>query len=721
MRRRFVIVANLLLILALVLSACGPSAPAPAAEEETPAAEEQAAVSEEPAAETAAGTELQGPVEYPEGTLPVAGEETRKAASFPLDQILTYKALDEYHQPDWMDKFVEDGTLPPVADRLPKEPQVLLTSAMSDGIGNYGGLWRDFSAVPTEGWNLCAGQTQGWFGINYIYSESLVKSGPMFMRSDAVEPLPNLAKSWEWSEDGTELTMHLVEGAKWSDGDPFDVEDVMFTWNDIILDPNVNSWTSRTSWQIDGQDISLEAVDDYTIKWTFPAPYPVQKLFDMDFLDFTVCPAHALKPFHPTYNEDADYASFEAAQPPNDLPVPTLGPWVPVSYRTDEFLVMRRNPYFWKVDEEGNQLPYLNEVTFEKGATGLGRTLGTLAGSVDHTNLENPSSFVEATKRLQEPDAHFYIEWGPEALSFPLELNLSANLGVENERDQALRDLFRDFRFRRALSHAVDREGVAQAIIRGPFLRAFPGGLYPGATEYDRDSVVYYPYAPDSARALLAELGFEDTDDNGILNWTSGPLQGEDLVLSIITGESAAASGQVAEALVALLAEVGIRLNHRILQGPTETDAVENGNWELRVTRSGQEFMTPFPRCRDLAPVTKETPEWHREGAEPRQLLPFEEDLVSIVNQFCQEPDSQKRDELMFEYNKIFTENLYLVGTVIGRYGLALAKRFNNVPVGSPPFFYQWTWGNVQPEQIWVAPADQLEETMPGTIPIYNQ
>ena len=90
--------------------------------------------------------------------------------------------------------------------------------------------------------------------------------------------------------------------------------------------------------------------------------------------------------------------------------MPTMGLRVAVDCQIDEFMVHRRNPYFWKVDSAGNQLPYLDEVTFLKGPSGIGRTLATLAGSADHTNLENPSTYVEAITRSQEDDAHFGIE-----------------------------------------------------------------------------------------------------------------------------------------------------------------------------------------------------------------------------------------------------------------------------------------------------------------------
>jgi peptide/nickel transport system substrate-binding protein len=98
---------------------------------------------------------------------------------------------------------------------------------------------------------------------------------------------------------------------------------------------------------------------------------------------------------------------------------------------------------------------------------GIGRTLNTLAGSGDHSNLENPSSFVEATTRVQDDDAHFRIEWGPETLIFNLNLNLSSSLGVNDDRTAALRGCSVTSAFRRAIQHAIDGDGVAQAIIRG--------------------------------------------------------------------------------------------------------------------------------------------------------------------------------------------------------------------------------------------------------------
>jgi peptide/nickel transport system substrate-binding protein len=143
---------------------------------------------------------------------------------------------------------------------------------------------------------------------------------------------------------------------------------------------------------------------------------------------------------------------------------------------------MRRNPYYWKVDEDGKQLPYLDEVVFQKRSGEYIRALCTFEGTCDHTNLENPlAELAEAFKRSQSqtPDAPFEVDWGPELVGFYVQINQSAALGVKDEQDMAMRQLFRELRFRRSLSHATDRDRIVQAISQGPFLRAWAGGLMP--------------------------------------------------------------------------------------------------------------------------------------------------------------------------------------------------------------------------------------------------
>jgi peptide/nickel transport system substrate-binding protein len=700
------------------------AAPAAAAPTAAPAAAPATAVPAAAADATAApaAVTMAGPVPYPAGQI-VAG--SREPKLFNLDQIFTYKKLDAYSEPEYIAAAVQAGTLPPVAQRLPDEPQVLLNSFFSDGPGEYGGVLRDVWAVSTQGWNWAAGVVQGYFGIDSILVEPLVMTGPMWLRGDALEPLPNIAKSWTWSDDGKQLTMNLIKGAKWSDGEPFTADDVMFTWEDIVLDANVVKASSkRSTYQIDGKDINLEKVDDSTIKWTFPVAKPAYFMYYMNENYIRITPAHVHKPFHPKYNPASDYQKFQDDLPPNKLPVVTLGPWTVVDYKTDELMIFRRNPYYWKVDESGKQLPYLNEVVFEKAATGVIRTAKVMAGAADHTNVENPSTFREVATRAADPNAVFRLEWGPETLGFSLNVNQSLNFGATDDRTKELRKLFRDVKFRRALTQAIDREGIARSVADGPFFRAWPGGLYPGSQFFDIDSTVYYPFSTDTSKALLAELGFTETDSNGILKWPSGPLAGQPLLIGLIAGQDSDGTGTIAEALVTLFKQIGIQVNYRLLESNAMTEMNTNGQWDMEVNRMGQEWGVPNVRYRDIAPLAIQSPNFNRaaEGIE-RPLQDFEQQMVDIVKQFAAEPDSAKQKEMMKQYQKLHTENVYTLGVVVGRYALGMSKTIKNVPIAAPAFFYQWDYDNFIPEQFWIAKEDlgKVPETRPGVIPDFKQ
>ena len=154
--------------------------------------------------------------------------------------IYEYKALPAYNEPEWVKAFEAAGKLPPLAERLPKEPLVYKTANEPDGTGVYGDVMRHVIGGRPEGWNFWAGQSYGWGGIDIGLVECLTRTGPLFEVNAAdLQPMPNLAKSWEWSEDGKTLTVHLIEGAKWSDGEPFTTADTEFYYNDVVNDPDV--------------------------------------------------------------------------------------------------------------------------------------------------------------------------------------------------------------------------------------------------------------------------------------------------------------------------------------------------------------------------------------------------------------------------------------------------------------------------------------------------
>ena len=588
----------------------------------------------------------------------------------------------------------------PVAERLPKEPLVYKTANMPDGLGVYGDTMRHVIGGRPEGWNYIAGQSQGWGGIDIGLSECLTRTGPLFMvKADELEPMPNLAKSWEWSEDGHELTMHLIEGARWSDGDPFDSEDVMFYWDDHVQDPNVSAVPSGTGTpERFGVDTTLEAIDAYTIKWTFKEAFPTQYLYAMAYDSFCPGPSHILKPEHPKYNADNSYDDYKNAFPPEYMNMPVMGAWVPVEYRPDDIIAMRRNPYYWKVDEAGNQLPYLNELHYRL-STWADRDVQAVAGSGDFSNLEQAESYVEALRRSAEDTAPARLQFGARTIGYALRMNLSGNgWGEPDAREQAIRELNRNLDFRKAISIATDRQRLGESLVRGPFTAIYPGGLYAGTTYYDKASTVYYPYDIDAANALLDGLGLADTDGNGIRNLPDG---GGDVEITLLANTDYGTDTNLAEGVIAQMEPLGIRVIANFQAGTARDDMAQSGQFDWTVERQGSEMVSVVQGTTALAPTGPRTHPFHKAGTDGTlDLLPFEQELVDTVNAFIAE-----RADLMKQYQRIFTENVYSVGLTQYPGALIVNKRFANIPEGAPIFMFNWAEDNIIRERVFV-PAD---------------
>lgn len=634
----------------------------------------------------------------------------------PYGSIQSFHSLETMNQPAWMDEMVEAGTLPPLEDRVPAEPLVFNAEIMPDGAGEYGGVFRHVIGGRPQGWNWTAGQHQGWGGINYTVQECLTRTGPMYLLDDSqVEPLPNLARSWEWSEDGHSLTMHLIEGARWSDGDPFDADDIMFQWDMNVMDPNVPTVMSPGTM---GDGTSLEKIDDYTIRFTFPDERPIINLYSMAYRNLCPGPSHILEPLHPA-NSGGSYDDYITALAPENMPVVTMGAWVPTQYQADELVVMRRNPYYWKFDSEGNQLPYIDEMHFVLSSWD-DRTVQALAGSGDFSNMENPSIYLEALERSRDEDFPARLAFGPRSYTWRIDMNFARTLGVGSERDMAIRNLNRDLDFRQAVSHAVDREVIGQSLVRGPFTAPHPGGLAPETAWFDIDTVSYYGYDPDHSRELLAGLGFEDTDGDGILNWTDGPLEGENLTISLLYSTASAVTPDIAEGVISMMGDVGIE----IIASPSTDDylvSIEPATHDWAIARATSETVAPVADMSKLAATGPTQPEWHYGTADaPQELEPFEQELLDLVNQFRAASTPEEQVEIMHRYNEIYTENLYTVGLVSAPGALIINKRVRNLRDGVPILAYQWAEDSVIRETFWIAPDDQIGgEVAPGTIPEY--
>jgi len=636
-----------------------------------------------------------------------------------IKDILEYKALPEYHEPGWVTKqFVDTGKLPPVKDRLPKEPLVYKTANEPDGTGVYGDVMRHVIGGRPQGWNYAAGQIQGWGGVDIGMYECLTRTGPLFeVKASELQPMPNLAKSWDWSPDGHVLTMHLIEGAKWSDGVPFTADDVMFYWNDNIEDPNVKPLNSAGPDSF-GVGTTLEKVDDYTVKWTFKEAFPKQYLYTMAYGGFCPLPAHILKPMHPKYSNHT-YDEYQNGFPPEYMNFPVMGAWVPVAYRPDDIIVLRRNPYYWKVDEAGNQLPYLDELTY-KLSTWADRDVQAVAGTGDFSNLEQAESYVEALKRSADPKAPARLAFGARTIGYSIYLNYSANgWGTPDARGEAVRELNRNLDFRLAVTSAVDREHLGQSLVKGPFTAIYPGGLYAGTAFYDKASTVYYPYNVDVAKAELAKAGLKDTDGDGIVNFPAGTAGGQDVSITLLANSDYQTDKNLAEGVVAAMEKIGIRVIVNLVSGSNMTATQNSGAWDWQIFRNQSELISVVQNTASLAPTGPQTSWFHRAGTDGSlDLLPFEKDLVDVVNTFISEPDTAKRVDLMKKFQKIYTQNAYAIGLTQYPGALIINKRFANIPAGAPIFMFNWAEDNIMRERVFVPKAKQANyELYPDTLP----
>lgn len=638
-----------------------------------------------------------------------------------ISDIQEFKALPEYHEAPSLDAFVKAGKLPPVKDRLPKEPLVYKASNMPDGIGVYGDVMRHVIGGRPEGWNYMAGQSFGWGGIDIGMMECLTRTGPLFeVNAKDLQPMPNLAKSWEWSKDGHTLTMHLIEGAKWSDGVPFTSEDAMFYWQDNVLDPNVTPLNGATPESF-GVGTTLKALDDYTLEWHFKDAFPEQFLYQMAYGTFCPGPAHIFKPLHPKYSKNT-YEQYKNAIPPEYMNVPVMGAWVPVEYRPDDIVALRRNPYYWKVDSNGNQLPYLDEVQYRL-STWADRDVQAVAGTGDFSNLEQPESYVEALKRANEPNSPARLAFGARTIGYTLIPNLSANgWGSPDARGQAVRELNRNADFRKAVSTAIDRKRLGEALVKGPFTATYPGGLYAGTAYYDQASTVYYPFDVATAKAYLAKAGLKDTDGNGIVNFPASTpgVGGRDVEVTMLVNADYQTDKSLGEGIVAMLQQVGIRVIPDIVAGNQRDALRDAGQYDWMINRNGSELITVVQGTSMLAPTGPRIAIGHRAGTDGTlDLLPFEQQMVDVVNKFIGSHDSAERTDLMKQYQRLYTENNYGIGLTQYPGALIINKRFANIPTGAPIFMFNWAEDNIIRERVYVPKNKQHPEyeLHPNSIP----
>ena len=468
--------------------------------------------------------------------------------------------------------FAQDD-LPPLEARLPETPLVITPT---DRPGRQGGIWN----------------------------HALVGGGSLSMlwRYQAYEPLyrfdpewngiiPNVAERYEVSEDSREYTITLRRGHKWSDGEPYTTEDVRFWYEDIFRDPDA-ALTEQAFWYTGDVPGELEIVDDATFRVTFAEPngFFMQQLAWANQDHTTRTPAHYLKQFHIKYNENANELAKERGfeswialfQREHGLAEdnvhfqnssrPTLNAWMfTIAPGEDtERAVAVRNPYYFKVDTEGTQLPYLDEIRYQMVSDPEVLLLKTLQGEIDMMDqyIGTPTNKPVLFDAQESGDFHFYTlkETAANVMVFMLNLN---------HTNPAKNELFNTRAFREALSLSIDRQALIDAVLVGQGAPAQPSIVEGDPLYNEQLATQHTEYDPDRANEILDEL-LPEKDSDGVRLMSDGSR----LTIIFEIDQVRTTFLDMFELALPMLRATGI---------DTQIRTMDRSLWETRV-RNGRDF-----------------------------------------------------------------------------------------------------------------------------------
>jgi peptide/nickel transport system substrate-binding protein len=618
MKVKWLIVSSLLII-TLVLGSCAPAATP------TPAPAEPKEATQPPAKEE--------PTKPPEPTATSVAIEAKEATPTPAP---TREPEAKFKEAPMLADLVAAGKLPPVDERVSSNP---LVTEVIDAIGKYGGTL----------------QTVSWYdghGNILLY----ISEPPIKWKPDMTGYEPALAESYEWSEDGKTFTMHLRKGVRWSDGEPYTTADWKFWWEDIANNPDykvvsVPHWLRNK----DGTPVTMEFPDDYTVVWKaadrslWIDPYFMAQGF-WEFAGPMMKPAHYLKQFHPKYNTSAKYEDLELKDRWYQNPeFPCLFAWC-LSFRADDAtrFTYSRNPYYWRVDTEGNQLPYIDKINVDIVADDQVRLLNAIQGRYDvaFRGLGSPNNIPLLQEGAEAGNYHLLSGWMLGSGAWPgYFINMDYVEGGKNYADDTpqhateVRNLIRDKRFRQALSLGIDRQRVIDVVWHGigeakgftlsPQSWHFAGPE--GQEVYKAWAASYATTDYATANALLDEAGMVDQNGDGWRDLPSGKdftliidvdNWGGDLAVNVASSDELKASWE---------ANLKVRTVVNNMQGQPEIGTRFNeGHYMLRIAAFAELDIWTYPE--QIFPVSNRymwplAGRWYNKGKDtcvPDPNIPYD-------------------------------------------------------------------------------------------------
>lgn len=578
--------------------------------------------------------------------------------------------LGNYNEAPMLRELVDAGSLMPVDERLPGSP---LVAPVVEEVGQYGGTWRRVWLGPSDS-----------YGIWRLRHEKLLS-----WSMDSSEVIPNIAESWEINEDATVFTIHLREGMKWSDGEPFTADDLIFWYEDVQLNEELTP-VKHTRMTLGDEFGKMEKIDDYTITVSFSTSYGLFELqLASEFEPFW--PKHYLEQFHPTYTDPAELeakakeAGFEAWYQlftdrtawVSNPELPVLSPWVVTNSPTETIYRMARNPYYFKVDEAGNQLPYVDYLTHELVQDAELVTLKAVAGEIDmqsrHLRVANMPLYVEN----QEKSDYRVFQW-----SSTVGTSFSIIFNQNWEQNPGLAAMYRDANFRRAFSVAINRAEMNELVWLGTGTpRQFT--LLPESRGYKQEwADNYAQYDPDLANQMFDELGLTERDSDGFRLLPDG----SPLTMTVYQFSQDTSAGELVKQY---LNDVGINFILEVQERSVHYQKLAANEVPVEAYQSSEDiyplflvypyWIMPYADAARIAPASGI---WYQSGG--KEGIEPEGDLRRTIDLY-EEAKAAPNDDIRFEKGmaiyQINNDNLWTVGTVTATLTPAIVRNnFRNVP-----------------------------------------
>ena len=597
-------------------------------------------------------------------------------------------------------KLVADGKLPSLEQRLPKNPLVVDLAEEGKKVGKYGGdlhmlmgSVKDIGQITVYTYARLVG-----FDHNIDLKPDLLES------ADVVE--------------GRQFTFKIREGHRWSDGELFTAEDFRYFWEDMAKDPDLGKESMPSEMLVEGEEPKFEVVDDLTVRFTWSKPNPafLQALAWPAPL-YIYRPAHYMKQFHGKYTDAAklqamvkeanvdDWPSLhtrmQRQRRPENPDLPTLQAWRNTTQSPSERFIFERNPYFHRVDSEGNQLPYIDRIVMDVVSTEV-IPAKTGGGESDlqarYIRFDNFTFLKEAEEKH---GFHTYL-WstgkGAQVALFP-------NLNVQ---DSVWRGLMRDVRFRRALSLAIDRDEINEVIYFG---LATPSAntVMPQSPLYkEAYKDAWTTYDVDAANKLLDEAGLGARDGDGIRLLPNGQR-------AEITIESSGESTEETDVLELISdhwQKVGIKMFVRASQRDIFRRRAQNGETQMSVFSGMDNAIAASDMSpQELAPTSQAQLQWPKWGeyfetggssGEP----PDVPEAAAQIDRFKAWLGATTKDERRSIWDAMlstYTDQVFTIGIVNNaRQPVVVSDKLRNVPEDA---IYTWEptafFGAYRPDTFW--------------------